>query len=348
MNTVIGLDLGDKTHIAVVIDAKGNESKPLRVPNTREGLRKLLGKHPGCTVVMEAGTHSPWISRFVESCGSKAHVGQPRKLRAIWDADDKSDERDARVLGNLYCYKPKMIPPVHHRGEQAQVDLALVKARNLLKNTRQKMINHVRSTVKSFGERLSSCGAASFARKTLDEVPELLRPALDGVYTCIESVTEKIQELERDIQRMCAEDYPETEWLLQVPGVGPITALSYVLTLEDPNRFTKSRDVGCYLGLTPRRDQSGKCDKQLPITKSGDKALRCLLVNCVTYILKESSPDCELKRFGLKLSARGGKRGVKTAKVAMARKLSVMLHRLWKDRAEYRPLAAAKDAVAPT
>jgi transposase len=346
MNTVIGIDLGDKHHIAVMIDSKGKESKALRLPNTREGLQKLLGKHPGSTVVMEAGTHSPWISRFVEQCGCKAHVGQPRKIRAIWDADDKSDERDARMLARLYRFDPKMVPVVHHRGEQAQADLAVVKARSQLKSARQQLINHVRATVKSFGGRLDSCGAASFATKTQGQIPEALKPAMEGVYVSIETLSEQIRDLEHQIKRMCVEDYPETQWLMQVPGVGPMTALTYVLTLEDPDRFAKSREVGSFLGLTPRRDQSGQTDKQLRITKSGDKMLRCLLVNCVTHILKENSPDCELKRFGQRLSERGGKRGVKTAKVAMARKLSVMLHRLWKDRVDYRPFPTGKEAAA--
>jgi len=337
MNTIIGIDLGDKSHIAVTFNEQGKESKPIRVPNTREGIGKLLDKHPGCTVVMEAGTHSPWISRLVEAKGCKAHVGQPRKIRAIWDADDKSDERDARMLGRLYRFDPKMVPVVHHRGEQAQADLALVKARNQLKEVRQSLINHVRCTVKSFGARQSTCGSASFARKTIDEVPEALRPALEGVYASILTITEQINEMENKIHWMSQEAYPETQWLMQVAGVGPITALSFVLILEDPNRFAKSREVGCFLGLTPRRDQSGQSDKQLRITKSGDKMLRCLLVNCATHILRESSPESDLKRFGQRLGERGGKRGHKCAKVAVARKLAVLLHRLWKDQAEYNP-----------
>lgn len=337
MNTIIGIDLGDKNHVAVVFNEQGEESKPVRVTNTRQGISTFLNKYPGCTVVMEAGTHSPWISRLVTSLGCKAHVGHPRKLRAIWDADDKSDERDARMLGRLYRFDPKMVPVVHHRGEQAQADLALIKARDQLKGVRQSLINHARGTVKSFGERLSSCGAASFANKTWEEVPEALRPALEGVYASIQTITEQIKEMESKIHWMCKETYPETQLLSQVCGVGPITSLSFVLILEDPHRFAKSREVGCFLGLTPKRDQSGETDKQLRITKSGDKMLRCLLVNCATYILRDTSPDCDLKRFGQRLGERGGKRGHKCAKVAVARKLAVLLHRLWKDQAEYDP-----------
>ncbi len=349
MNTVIGIDLGDKNHVAVVFDENGSESTPRRIPNTSSSMEKFLSEYPGCTAVMEAGTHSPWISRLVESLGCTAHVGQPRKIRAIWDADDKSDERDARMLGRLYRFDAKMVPHVHHRGVQAQADLGVVKARKSLKEVRQKLINHARCTVKSFGERLGSCGAASFTEKTWAQVPAVLQPALKGVYSSIETLSTEIKEAEKEIHRLCRR-YPETQWLQQVPGVGPMTALSFVLVVEDPGRFAKSRDVGPFLGLTPRRDQSGECDKQLRITKSGDKALRTLLVNCATYILKDSSPDCDLKRVGLRICERGGNRAKKTAKIAVARKLAVKLHRLWMDEADYEPFhtvrAENRDAAA--
>lgn len=342
MNKVIGIDLGDKSHIAVIFDADGKESSPIRISNTAKAIESFLSKHPQSTLVMEAGTHSPWISRLAEHQGCKVHVGQPRKLRAIWDTDDKSDERDARMLGRLYRFDPKMIAPVYHRGVEAQADLAVLKARKALKDAQQKLINHVRSTVKSFGQRLKTCSTASFAAQTWEEVPGELRPALEGVYTAIATLGQQIKDQERTIHRLCAEDYPETQWLLQVPGVGPLSALSFVLVVEDPGRFTKSRQVGSFLGLTPKRDQSGESDKQLRITKSGDTALRTLLVNCATYILKETSPDCELKRFGQRISERGGPRAKRTAKVAVARKLGVKLHRLWVEQATYEPFHTTK------
>jgi transposase len=342
MKNVIGIDLGDKNHVAVIFDHNGTESRPQRIPNTRTALEKVLKKYPDSTVVMEAGTHSPWISRLVEEHGCTAHVGQPRKIRAIWDTDDKSDERDARMLGKLYQFDPAMIPIVHHRGMEAQADLAVVQSRRALMETRQKLINHVRSTVKSFGERLTSCGAASFAANTWEEVPEALCPALKGVYASIETLTEQIKEAESEIHRLCLR-YPETELMRQVPGVGPLTALSFALVIEDPTRFQKSREVGSFLGLTPKRDQSGETDKQLRITRSGDTALRTLLVNCATYILKENSPDCDLKRAGLRISERGGPRAKRTAKVAVARKLAVKLHRIWADNASYEPFYTGAD-----
>ena len=145
------------------------------------------------------------------------------------------------------------------------------------------------------------------------------------------------KEQDRQIREACGR-YPETQWLLQVQGVGPVTALAYVLTLEEPTRFEKSRTVGAFLGLTPRRDQSGQSDKQLPITKAGNTYLRQLLVNCAHYIMGPFAQDSDLRRYGERIASRGGKNAKKRAVVAVARKLAVLLHRLWQDQSTYQPL----------
>ncbi len=117
-----------------------------------------------------------------------------------------------------------------------------------------------------------------------------------------------------------------------------MTALSFVLVLEDSGRIENSRSVGPFLGLTPKRDQSGQTDKQLRITKAGNAYLRRLLVQCAQYILGEFGPDCDLRRFGLKLAERGGKNAKRRAVVAVARKLAVVMHHLWKVGGDYDPL----------
>ena len=147
----------------------------------------------------------------------------------------------------------------------------------------------------------------------------------------------QIKELEKEIEQLSIKKYPETKYLRQVPGVGPITALSYVLYIEDPARFNKSRQIGPFLGLTPRRDQSGDVDKQLSITKAGNKYLRHLLVGCAQYIMGPFGPESNLRLHGLAIAARGGKNAKKRATVAIARKLAVLLHRLWITEKEYQP-----------
>jgi transposase len=323
------MDLGDKYHITVVFDSQGNELDVGKVTNTKAGVRKYFTRYKGSMVALEAGTHSPWISRLLDQLGCRVLVGNPRKLRFIWDSQDKSDERDARMLGMVCRIEPRLLCPLHHRGSQAQADLVILKSRDILVKSRTKLINHARGVVKANGERLPSCSTDSFVKRCTAHVPADLWPALEPIFNTISHLGEQIHELDAKIERMCREKYPETARLQQVPGVGPLTALSYVLTLEDPARFSKSRQVGPFLGLTPRRDQSGGIDKQLRITKAGDKYLRQLLVGCAHYILGPFGPDSDLRRHGLAIAARGGKNAKKRAAVAVARKLAVLLHRLW-------------------
>jgi len=333
----IGMDLGDKYHIAVVFDAEGNELDVAKVANTKTALGNYFKRYQGAMVAIEAGTHSPWISRFLEEMDCRVCVGNPRKLRFIWDSQDKSDERDARMLGMVCRIEPRLLSPLRHRNSQAQADLALVKSRDMLVQSRTKLINHARGLVKANGERLPGCSSDSFAKRCSPHVPVNLWPALESIFNVIGQLTEQIRVLDARIDRLCQEKYPETERLQQVPGVGPITALSYVLTIEDPGHFSKSRQVGSYLGLTPRRDQSGETDKQLHITRAGNPYLRQLLVSNAHYILGPFGPDSHLRRHGLHIAARGGKNAKKRAVVAVARKLAVLLHQLWQSGETYEP-----------
>lgn len=336
----IGMDLGDRNHLVVVLDVDGEQVHCETVVNTKVAIQRFFQPYEGATVAIEAGTHSPWISRLLEELGCQVYVGNPHKLRVIWDSTDKSDERDARMLAMIARLEPKLLWPIRHRNANAHNDLEVIKARDMLVQSRTKLINHVRSAVKGCGERLPKCSAASFAKRVVDLLPAALGPALMPLMEMIAQMSERIHALDKRIDTLAAERYPETRWLNQVPGVGPVTSLSYVLTIEDPERFAKSRMVGAYLGLTPRRAQSGAIDKQLRITKAGNVYLRKLLVSCAQYIIGPFGPDSDLKRYGLAIAARGGKNARKRAVVAVARKLSVLLHRLWVSEQAYVPLHA--------
>jgi transposase len=346
-NTItIGMDLGDKYHIAVVFDADGQELDIAKVINTKTQISNYFARYKGSTVAMEAGTHSPWISRLLEKMGCNVYVGNPRKLRFIWDSKDKSDERDARMLGMVCRIEPRLLSALRHRSSQAHADLVMVKSRDMLVKTRTKLINHARGVVKTNGERLPSCSTDYFTRRCAAHVPAELWPALEPIFDTIAQLGAKIHDLDAKINQLCQQQYPETQHLLQVSGIGPITALAYVLTVEDPSRFSKSRQLGPFLGLTPRRDQSGKTDKQLSISKAGNKYLRQLLVGSAHYILGPFGPDSHLRRHGLAIAARGGKNAKKRAAVAVARKLAVLLHRLWVSEQTYKPLYGAKQQKA--
>ena len=166
----------------------------------------------------------------------------------------------------------QLLYPLKHRGEQSQAHLALIRSRQALVNCRTQLVNHVRGAVKSFGHRLPKCPARSFHKRAQEHIPEALLPALGPILAQIGSLTERIRENDRKLETISKERYPETELLRQVEGIGPLTALAFVLTLEDPHRFEKSRSVGAYLGLVPARDQSGT---GIPRSASPRKATRC-------------------------------------------------------------------------
>jgi transposase len=335
--TTIGMDLGDKTHEVCVLNAEGKVILRKQITNTRESVKQFFKAYKGALVIMEAGTHSPWISRVLEGLGCEVLVGNARKLRMIWMAKNKSDVRDAEMLARIGRMDRSLLYPIHHRSEDAQQDLAVMRSRDVLVTVRAGLVNHVRSTVKGMGHRINKCSTEAFARKSHESIPEGLRPALTPVIDAIEAISEQIRRFDKEIKTKMEERHPEAKRLSQVPGVGPVTSMGFVLSLEDPERFKKSRSVGPYLGLTTRRDQSGQTDKQLRITKAGDEYVRRLLVGCSHYILGAFGPDCDLRRFGFKLAARGGKNAKRRAIVAVARKLGVMLHRLWVTGAEYDP-----------
>jgi transposase len=337
----IGVDMGDRSHAICALDAAGEIIDERKITNTRESLRRLSKKHPGARIIIEVGSHSPWTSRLLQGLGHEVIVANPRKLRAIYQNDRKSDELDARMLAKIGRLDPSLLYPIAHQGEEAQRDLLGVKLRNSLVRQRVDAISSVRFTLKSLGHRLppsNTNGFAKCARNGLEVIgqPELLE-TIEPSLQVIELLTEKIKEFDKKIEVLCEKKYPETGLLRQIAGVGPITALTYRLVVDSPERFESSRDVGAYFGLVPKRDQSGELDKELRISKAGNKYMRTLLVGAAQYILGPFGPDSDLRRRGLILAERGGRGAKKKAVVATARKLSVVMHRLWATRGEYLP-----------
>lgn len=264
-------------------------------------------------------------------------MANARKLRLIYANKRKTDEVDAENLARLARLDPKLLCPVAHRGEDSQAHLAIVRSRQALVGCRTQLVNHVRGAVKSFGHRLPKCPARSFHKRAKEHIPEALSPALEPILEQIASLTERIRRYDRQLETLSEEHYPQTELLRQVEGIGPLTALTFVLTLEDPSRFAKSRSVGAYLGLVPATNQSGDRDPQKRISKEGDEMLRKLLVSSAHYVLGPFGSDSDLRRHGEKIASRGGKNAKKRAAVAVARKLSVLLHHLWVSGEVYDP-----------
>jgi transposase len=336
------MDLGDKKHVVCVLDKTGHAIDNCTVDNNQESLHTFFSKYKEATVAIEASTHSPWISRQLAALGLHVLIGNPRKLRVIWDSNNKTDVRDAEMLARIARFDPDLLYPITHRGKQSQIDLELLQARDILVKNRANLINHVRGSVKSLGSRLPQCSTNSFHHKADDHLPAELHATLKPVLGIIEELTTQIKAFDKEIEHISKERFPETELLRPIQGVGPLTALAFVLILEDSERFEKSRQVGSFVGLTPRRDQSGEVDKQLRITKAGNPYLRRLLVSAAQYILGPFGEDCNLKKFGLRLAARGGKNAKRRAVVAVARKLAVLLHRLWRHGEVYDPFFKAQ------
>lgn len=346
MKKTIGLDLGDKKHTVCVLSFRGVVKESCILNNDWESIKTFFSKYSKATVAVEAGGQSLWISHMLEAMGLKVLVGNPGKLRMIWNSDRKDDYRDAEMLARIARFDPQLLYPIQHRSIQAQCDLSQIKARDVLVRSRTNMINFVKGVLKQFGIMIDSGSAETFHKTAVKAIPDDLKCCVYPILDILEKLTGQIRQYNKQIEQLCEEKYPETLSVRQIKGVGSLTALAFVLILESPDRFRKSRDVGSFLGLIPRRDQSGESDKQLRITKAGNPYLRRLLVGSAQYILGPFGEDCDLRRFGERISQRGGKNAKRRAVVAVARKLSVMMHALWSTGEVYEPLRHNKRRVA--
>ncbi len=341
---IAGVDIGDSnSHVCLIDTGNGEVIEESKIRTSSSAFERYFSKAERKRVAIEAGTHSPWISRLLERLGHEVLVANPRKLRLIYGEGRKTDGLDAENLARLARLDPKLLSPLKHRGKASQAHLALIRSRDALVRSRTQLVNHVRGVVKSFGARLPKCSTSSFYKKEVaGKLPEELASALKPILETITSLTARIREYDRKLETIAQELHPETRLLRQVPGVGTPTALAFVLTIEDPERFEDSRAVGAYLGLVPEKDQSGESDPQGRISKRGDRMLRRLLVGSAHYLLGPFGEDSDLRRHGEKIAARGRKSAKKRAVVAVTRKLSVLLHRLWvTGEEEYDPLRNA-------
>jgi len=341
----IGLDLGDRFSCYCVLDEAGEIILEQKLPTTPEATRRAFEKMPRSRMALETGTHSPWVSRLLKQLGHEVIVAHARNVRLIGDSRRKDDRIDARTLARLARIDPQLLSPVRHRSAKAQIHLTVIRARAGLVSARTALVNTARGLAKSYGQRLRKCGTQQVSREMAAGLSAELREAREPLLTEVESLNERIKEYDRRMEQMAKKDYPEVQLLQQVKGVGELIALTYVLTIEDPHRFRKSRDVGCFLGLRPGRRNSGQSEPQMHISKEGDRYLRTLLVQGAHYILGPFGEDSDLRRWGLKLAERGGKNAKKRAIIAVARKLAVLLHRLWVSGEVYEPLRNSQKAV---
>ncbi len=340
----IGLGLGNTQSDYCIVDKASTVVGRGRVRSTREALARLLSSYPGALVVCEVGGHSRWVQKLVESLPLEIIVANARQIALINKSHRKNDKRDAELLATVGACMPRMLQNVTHKGDTFYADLAVLETRNLLTAERTKLTNRIKGLCKAQGEPLSMRGGRAFHKKAPEHIPESLRPGVSPLFAILEKIDEQLVEIDK-VLNATAERYPVTAKLRQINGVGIQTALTFVLTICEPSRFSNSRDVAPYLGLVPRQRASGNCDPQLSISKAGDANLRRLLVLCSHYILSRGQ-DCHLRRWGLALCERGGKNAKKRACVAVARKLSVVMLALWKSASDYDPMRNVSESVA--
>ncbi len=328
----IGIDLGDKSHETCTLNTEGEIIERSTVLNNQPELLRFSRENKGATLIMEAGCHSPWISRLFESRGHKVIVANPRKLRAIYETDNKNDQRDAEMLARIGRFDRNLLYGIDHKSEAHQRALKIIDARDVLVAARVKLVNHVRGSLKSLGIILpAGCSTEAFARKATEHLEAEDYALVAPVIEMIAELSMRIKAEDKHIDAMIAESYPTAQKLMTIPGVGPITALSFVLIVGSAERFNKARDVGPFLGLVPGRDQSGDVDKPMRITKAGNRMMRRLLVSCAQYTLGQFGPPSALKEAGLRKAATGARIAKKKAVVMTARKLAVVMLALWKD-----------------
>lgn len=326
-----GLDVSQKTiEIFALVGEKGVPFG--KIPNTQEGLTEFFDKVSvpagEITVVLETGTHAPWISLFLKQRGYEVIVAHARDLALIYKGDKKCDRIDAEKLARLARADKKLLHPVELMSRDRQEALVAIKARDLLVRTRTGIINAIRGVLRSLG-----IDDSGYSHETINNLyatlPKELRLNLRGLFAALTAVNNSVKDYDKRIANV-AQRYPETQTLQQIRGVGPLIALTFALVIGDPKRFTSA---GCssYTGLAPRRDQSGEVDKQLGISKCGNTLLRRLLVQGAQYIMGPFGEDCDLREFGERIAARGGNIAKRKAKVAVARKLAITLLALWRN-----------------
>ena len=337
----VGVDLGDQWSQYCILGLEGETLAEGQLRTTKQDVSEFFEALNAARVVLEVGTHSAWVREVIHSYGHEVLVANPRLMEGSKRRKRKNDRIDANKLARLGRVDPQSLHPMQHRSAEVRQDLVMLRARDALVAARTELINATRGLVKSMGTRLPKCSSPSFAQKVEEAVPAEIREALLPLVRMTAELSDCIKGYDEKIEELASGKYGHTALLRQVKGVGPITALAYVLTLESPERFVKSRDVGPYLGLVPKQEDSGESQPQLGISKAGDTMVRRLLVGSAQYILGPFGPDTDLRRYGLRLCERGGKNAKKRAAIAVARKLAVLLHRLWASGEVYEPLRPA-------
>ena len=292
----IGIDLGDVWSDYCTLNEDGEVVDRGRFRTTPPGVEKWFTDLPKARIAMEAGTHSIWVSEQLQEMGHEVIVANVRELRAISHSDRKSDTVDAEKIARYARLDPKILRPISHRTVAQQEALTLIRARNLIVRLRTAAVNSVRGLAKPCGYRLPASSTLCFAKRCMAVLPPGLAQALGPVLQQIAAMTVKIKQYDRTIKGLTETEYPETQALIQVYGVGQLTALTYVLTLGSKERFRSGVAVSaCAERRHPGPTATG-------ITKAG--IYLSLLVECANHVW----PMEETRQWGLHCSREASSR----------------------------------------
>jgi transposase len=346
----LGLDLGDRRSHYCLLDRRGRELEQAVVETTPSALTAFFKRMKKVRLVIEMGTHACWIADLAEELGLEVLIANPRSFELLTKSYRKTDARDCQLLADAGRMSPRLLSPIVRRAKECRVDLSALRSRNCLVEVRTKMVNHVRGVLKHHALRAPSCSPESFHRKVLEVIPKELEMALLPLVQSIQHLNKQIKSLEVQTKKMSKERYPITDTFEAIAGVGNLISTTFAVTIGDPDRFPDARTVGAYGGMVSRQDSSGDSKPELSITKAGDGEMRRTLVIAANYIMGPFGPDCDLKRFGLRMIDNGrrkGKNAKKRAIIAVARKLAVLLLHLWKTGAKYDPFHLARKRGEP-
>ncbi len=332
---VVGLDLGDRHSHYCMLTSTGEVMEEGRIQTNRAALEKHFGTEAGMRIALEAGTHSGWVSRLLKSYGHQVIVANPRKIPTLTASKSKNDRNDAEQLARMAAFDPELLHPIEHRSAERQQDLNLIHTRSVLVRARTMLINCARGLVKSAGGRLPACSSEAFSEKVPAAVPPALKAACTPLLKQIAQINQAIAAMDKQIDGL-DKKYPEIAVLRTAPGVGPVVAACYVLTLDSPQAMETNRQAGAYLGLRP--GQNSLATPTRSVASPGRAILTCGVYWCSRRsTFWAVAPNPELRCWGLKLAASGGKRDKKRALVAVARKLAVVLLSMWRNRKKFEP-----------
>ncbi len=333
----LGIDVHSKYSEVCGISQEGEVTVRRRISTTETSIRGFFGSRERAQVTLESGPVTPWVYRLLCDLGHAVTVVNPRRVRLIAESTLKTDGIDAEVLARLSRLDLGFLRPVYQRSPEAQELRTRLRVRSALVKSRTSLINAVRGTLRAQGYRMPSCAAKIFmVRYESMGFDSGVSEALAPLVSTIGELSDRICELENDLKAQASTDELLVR-LQTVPGVGPLVSLAFAGWVDNPDRFQKSRDVGACLGLRPSLRSSGGHEIRGRITREGDSEMRRLLVQAAHASL-QCHKDSALKRWGEGLVARLGK---SKAVVALARKIGVLLHRLWVTNENFQPFPQA-------